>query len=260
MNTPVERAMSYMWERYSDPLSLADIAHSAVLSRFHFSRVFKDVTGVTPGQFLVAIRIHQAKRLLMATSMNVAEVSVAVGYSSLGSFTNHFTDSVGLSPSMFRRMSDYGALECPAPQRTASLVDGEVTGTVSLPERYVTARVYLGVFDTRIVQHHPRAAGIVEITSALPCPYRLPNVLEGNCFVHAVAVGDSADPEPWNQRSVLIATCGPLRISRRTKTLVPVVLRPRHPADLPVLLALPDLEPEREYDPALSSWWNSSAR
>ena len=106
MNSPVEHAISYIWQRYSEPLSLSDIAASAILSRFHFSRVFKEATGVSPGRFLSAVRIYHAKRMLVTTSMNVTDISFAVGFNSLGSFTNHFTDSVGIAPGRFRRISD----------------------------------------------------------------------------------------------------------------------------------------------------------
>jgi transcriptional regulator GlxA family with amidase domain len=98
----VEQAIKYMRERYSEPLSLTDIARSATLSRSHFLRVFKEDTGVTPGQFLTAVRIHEAKRMVLATSMSVSDVSLAVGYSSLGSFTNRFTAVAGVSPGRFR--------------------------------------------------------------------------------------------------------------------------------------------------------------
>lgn len=235
-----------MWERYSEPLSLADIAESAVLSRFHFSRIFKEVTGVPPGKFLSAVRIHQAKRMLLTTSKSVAEISAAVGYSSLGSFTSHFTDSVGFSPSRFRRMSDHGTIEPVTPLRMSSLPEGEIVGMIRMPEGYAAALVYIGVFDTRIVQHRPRAVTLVEMSSARPHPYRLAKVPEGQWFVHAVAVADSAEPEPWNQRSLLVGGHGPLRVASGTPTLVTVALRPRQSADLPILLAIPDLDSERE--------------
>ena len=107
MNSAVDRAVNCIWERYSDQLSLADMARSAMLSRFHFARVFEKQTGVSPGRFLAAVRIYQAKRLLLLSSMSVGGVSSAVGYSSLGSFTSHFTDSVGISPSRFRDASHH---------------------------------------------------------------------------------------------------------------------------------------------------------
>ncbi|WP_442814239.1 helix-turn-helix domain-containing protein [Streptomyces sp. NBC_00151] len=79
-----------------------------MLSRFHFTRLFKEETGLTPGRFLAAVRIHEAERLIEKTSMSITEVSYAVGYNSLGSFTNYFTASVGVSPSRFRRLARDG--------------------------------------------------------------------------------------------------------------------------------------------------------
>jgi len=71
MNSAVDQAVNCMWQRYSDPLSLADMAHSAMLSRFHFARAFKEQTGVSPGRFLAAIRIYRAKRMLLISTMSV---------------------------------------------------------------------------------------------------------------------------------------------------------------------------------------------
>jgi AraC family transcriptional regulator len=110
MNTAVERAIRFIRENYSEPLSLDDIAGSAIMSRFHFCRVFAGATGVTPGRFLSAIRIYEAKRMLLNTVMNVTDISFAVGFNSLGSFSNHFTDSVGISPGRFRRVARTGGL------------------------------------------------------------------------------------------------------------------------------------------------------
>src|SRR5260370_23685096 len=110
MNSAVERAIASIWERYNEPLSLAEIAKSAILSRFHFSRVFREATGVSPGRFLSAVRIYEAKRMLVSTSLSVTEISLAVGYNSLGPFTNPFTDIVGVSPTRPRPLWRAGVL------------------------------------------------------------------------------------------------------------------------------------------------------
>src|SRR5260370_25836049 len=102
MFSPVESAIAHIWESYGESLSLSDIAKSAILSRFHFYRVFREATGVSPGRFLSAVRIYQAKRLLVSTSLIVTDISLAVGYNSLGSFTNRFTHSSEASPPRFR--------------------------------------------------------------------------------------------------------------------------------------------------------------
>jgi AraC family transcriptional regulator len=187
MNSAEERAIRFLYEKYSEPLSLADIANSAILSRFHFCRTFRDATGVTPGRFLSAIRIYQAKRLLLNTRMSVTDIAFAVGYNSLGSFSNHFTESVGIAPGRFRRTSLSGGFKLPRPresaapqaeresaasqaeresaasqaERESAASQATVTGTIAFPRGYAGGRVYLGVFDTPIVQRQPAASVIV---------------------------------------------------------------------------------------------------
>src|SRR5579859_5367880 len=108
MQAAIERAIDTMWARYHEPLSLADIADTAILSKFYFSRVFRNFTGTSPGRFLTAIRLSKAKQLLLETSLSVAEISYMVGYNSLGTFTSRFTHSVGVSPARYRALSQAG--------------------------------------------------------------------------------------------------------------------------------------------------------
>lgn len=245
MSSAEERAIRFICERYSEPLSLANIAASALLSRFHFCRTFRDATGVTPGRFLSAIRIYQAKRLLLNTQMTVTDIAFAVGYNSLGSFSNHFTDSVGLAPGRFRRISQTGGFELPRPRRTSSSPKATVTGTVVFPPDYACGRVYLGTFDTPIVQRRPAAAVVIEPpATAEPCSFQLTGVPHGTCFIRAVAVADSSDPEPWTRRTLLVGGAGPVPVAADTVLPGAIELRTRRPTDLPILLALPDLEPE----------------
>jgi hypothetical protein len=200
--------------------------------------------------------------MLVTTSMNITDISYSVGYNSLGSFTNHFTDSVGISPGRFRPIARYGGFELPEPMpdspgplpgpdcpEAASVV----AGTVSLPAGYAGARVYVGAFDTPIVQRCPASAVIADIRfPAEPATYRLGHVPEGTWYIHAVAVADTDDPEPWSRRGLLIGGCSPLVVSEGTRALsLAITLRPRRLTDLPVLFALPNLEPEQHgYAPA----------
>ena len=245
MNSAHERAIRFIYEKYSEPLSLADIANSAIVSRFHFCRTFKDAIGVTPGRYLSAIRIYQAKRMLLNTRMNVTDIAFAVGYNSLGSFSNHFTDSVGLAPGRFRRISQRGGIVVPRPRLPSSVPHATVTGTIVFPQGYSVGRVYLGTFDTPIVQRRPAAAVIIEASAASsPCSFELTGVPHGTWFLRAVAVADDTDPEPWTRRTMLVGGTGPLTIADDTAISAGIELRPRRPTDLPILLALPDLEPE----------------
>src|SRR5579859_3234508 len=174
MNSAHERAIRFIYEKYSEPLSLADIANSAIVSRFHFCRTFKDAIGVTPGRYLSAIRIYQAKRMLLNTRMNVTDIAFAVGFNSLGSFSNHFTDSVGLAPGRFRRVSQRGGMAMPQPRGEFSAPHAKVTGTIVFPPGFASGRIYLGTFDTPIVQRHPAAAVIIDAhDTSEPCSFHL---------------------------------------------------------------------------------------
>lgn len=239
----VEKVIRLIWERYSEPLSLTEIAGSALLSRFHFTRLFRHATGITPGRFLAAVRIYQAKRMLLNTSMPVTDISAAVGYKSLGSFTNHFTDSVGVSPGRFRRGSRNGGFGLLHPPRSPRAAYGAVAGTISLPEGHGTARVCVGAFETPILKHPLAAAVIVDVPGGRPCCYHLPDVPEGTWYVRAVGVADGAVPRPRSHRTQLVGGHDPITVTAATVTSAAVRLRPSLPTDPPILLALPDLEP-----------------
>lgn len=241
MNSAIERAISRIWESYSEPLSLADIAKSAILSRFHFSRVFRDATGVSPGRFLSAVRIYQAKRLLASTSLSVTDISLAVGYNSLGSFTNRFTESVGASPTRFRRMCRDGIRPAADAPPRLSAQHGTVAGVISLPPEYPAARVYVGVFQTPIIQRRPLSWSIVDTRHDEPACYGLA-VAPGEWFIGAVAAADSSDPEPWTRRSLLTGGVGPVSVTQFAVSALDITLHPRRSTDLPILFAVPDLE------------------
>src|SRR2546429_4582661 len=95
-----------MHERLDDPPSLQDMAGMACLSPHHFTHVFHRITGICPREFLAALRLESAKRLLLTTTRSVTEVCFDVGYSSLGSFTKRFTRLVGISPSHLRELAE----------------------------------------------------------------------------------------------------------------------------------------------------------
>ena len=77
--------------------------------------------------------------------------------------------------------------------------EGAAMGTVRLPEGYAAARVYVGIFDTRIVQRRPQSAALLDVTSQRTRSYWLPRIPAGRWFLHAVAVADTDEPEPWTR-------------------------------------------------------------
>lgn len=103
-NLPVIReAVDYIRAHYSDDLSLEDVAGRVHLSPFYLSRLFKEELGNTFVEFLTRVRIEEAKRLLLGSTLAVQEVADAVGYQDASYFAKVFKRQEGRTPSQFRR-------------------------------------------------------------------------------------------------------------------------------------------------------------
>lgn len=160
-----------MRTNYYEPLTLRDVAGAALVSPFHFSRLFHATVGVPPGRYLTAVRLFEAKRLLLTTWMNVADIVATIGYSSVGTFTTRFTRAVGLSPTQYRNPEVSGLLAAVAmpdfgnPLETGSPVfdampmprfggSGSLVGTLEIPARPEDSEITVGLIDDLI----PRSA------------------------------------------------------------------------------------------------------
>lgn len=106
----LRRARDLMDRRYSSPLTVEQIAATALMSPAHFSRQFRAAYGETPYAYLMTRRIERAKALLRAGELSVTDVCMSVGCTSLGSFSASFTRLVGETPTQYRRR-DHSALE-----------------------------------------------------------------------------------------------------------------------------------------------------
>src|SRR5262245_39087711 len=96
------RAKDLADARYSDPLRVDDMARAARLSKAHFSRAFSRAFGESPHAYLLTRRLERAAALLRTTDYSVAEICLAVGLRSIGSFTTSFTRTFGRSPTAYR--------------------------------------------------------------------------------------------------------------------------------------------------------------
>jgi AraC-like DNA-binding protein len=105
----LRRARDLMDREYSRPLEVAALARAALMSTAHFSRQFRATYGETPYGYLMTRRIERAKALLRRGDLSVTEVCMAVGCTSLGSFSARFTELVGETPTAYRAR-DHGAL------------------------------------------------------------------------------------------------------------------------------------------------------
>jgi AraC-like DNA-binding protein len=109
------RARDLVDARYTEPLTVDDMAAAAGLSRAHFSREFRRAFGEPPHAYLLTRRLERAASLLRMTDRSVTDICFSVGLSSLGSFTTSFTRAFGESPGLYRRRFPPAAERAPIP-------------------------------------------------------------------------------------------------------------------------------------------------
>jgi AraC-like DNA-binding protein len=109
----LRRARDLMDRDYAQPLDVPSMARAALMSPAHFSRRFRAAYGETPYSYLMTRRIERAKALLR-NGTSVTETCVAVGCTSLGSFSSRFTGIVGETPSQYRARDHSGLQAVPS--------------------------------------------------------------------------------------------------------------------------------------------------
>src|SRR6202451_2886554 len=95
----LRRARDLLEREYARPLNVPALARAALMSPSLSSRRFREPSGETPYAYLQARRVERAMGLLRAGGLSVTDVCVAVGFTSLGSFSSTFTRLVGEPPS-----------------------------------------------------------------------------------------------------------------------------------------------------------------
>jgi transcriptional regulator GlxA family with amidase domain len=120
----LRRARDLMDSEYAEPLDVPAMARAAFMSPAHFSRKFRAAYGETPYSYLMTRRIERAKALLRQ-GMSVTDTCIAVGCTSLGSFSSRFTEIVGETP------TQYAARD----HRDLEVVPSCVTKIVTRPRR-----------------------------------------------------------------------------------------------------------------------------
>ncbi len=84
-------------------ISLDDLANLACISKYHFSRSFRQIMGVAPHQYLLQRRIERAKHLLQTSRLSLQEIVREVGYADVSAFSRLFKRNTSVSPTVFRR-------------------------------------------------------------------------------------------------------------------------------------------------------------
>ena len=99
----LRRVQEYVDAHFREPLSLADLAAVAGLSRMHFAAQFRAATGYRPHDYLLYQRIENAKAILSNTGTPLAEVAIALGFQAQSHFSTVFKRLTGETPARWRR-------------------------------------------------------------------------------------------------------------------------------------------------------------
>jgi AraC family transcriptional regulator len=239
MEHVVEQVLATVRKRLDVPYTLDDLAAMAMFSKFHFARMFRRTTGVSPRRFLYALRMDEAKRQLLTTELSVAEVSHQVGYLSVGTFTSRFTTSVGVSPAEYRRLRGnvLPALrgnvdDCAAPCAIAVSIE-------RADVRVGEAPTAVGLFRRLPPEGLPIRWGVV----AWPRnDWTFRNVPIGRWCVLAVTAQPADNSGLSRPHPLMISLVGPVQVCPETPNAhVTVRLHPMRPVDPPILVPLAGL-------------------
>lgn len=241
----VEQVIRVMYKRFDEPLSLPAMAAIAASSPYHFDRVFRQVTGITPGHFLCAIRMRAALHLLLTTHLSVTDVCFRVGYNSLGTFTTRFTRLIGVPPTQLRDFverapSVLALLACHSQRPTEEMApESGICGRVMTSVSSVGC-IFVGLFPTAIPQGYPVSCTLL----TTPGVYRISAVPDG--YYHLFAAGFPKSDHPLSYlmpdyaRLQVGASPGPLKICANHVSGRPdITLRAVRLTDPPILPALP---------------------
>jgi AraC family transcriptional regulator len=244
----VERVITSARERLCEPISLHDMSRVAYLSEFHFNRVFHQITGLPPAKFISAMRLDEAKRLLLNTHLSITDICFEVGYNSLSTFNHRFTQRVGLGPREFRYLAERitpASVEslCShyAELTETSTLHASVAGFVDSPKP-VGGAIFVGLFPTQIPQSRPAGGALLTSLGA----FRIGLVPDGIYHLLAAALPPLSDTLgyllPDSAKLLVGAGNGPV-IVRQGKACgqFHIWLRPMTLTDPPLLVSLPFL-------------------
>lgn len=239
----VAASTTFLAEHSTEPITLHDLAEHVGYSPFHLSRLIAAALGSAPMQYLASLRFHHAKRLLLTTDETVTDICMAVGFSSAGTFSRRFAESVGPSPSEFRRLPHLIAEDRVRPlSRPGELRSGgTLTGEVAISAEAAAAvgpgaDYYVGLFARPMARGRPVAGAMI----AGPGPFRLFGIPPGSWWLLATALPATGPVEQLVPPARAFGNAG--RIAVRAGQLtdrIRVTILPRPPHATPATVALP---------------------
>lgn len=219
------------------------LARALGVAPFVMIRAFSRLTGLSPQRFRSALRIARAKELLVETDRPITEISLDVGYSSLGTFVRIFTMLIGVSPGQLRRFAR-SEMPKPLPFSTATLprdthssgsgISGRIIGTF-----HPTTTLAAGIFERGLPAGIPLDGQILDPSDtrfSLDLPIK-----RGRSCLLVASVGQLTWSDAWIGRYTSLRVAR-IELSARPTGPLTVDLRATLPSDPPFLTPLPLLK------------------
>ncbi|WP_053367842.1 helix-turn-helix domain-containing protein [Bacillus sp. FJAT-27245] len=243
----ITEAIHYIQTHLYDHITLDKLASHVSYSPYHFSRMFKEETGLPPLYFVSSMRLQRAKELLLNTNLSVRDIGLEIGQQSLGTFTTRFTKSVGVTPAHFRNTRE----EAENLLHTLEQLDGKtkrqqfansplsVKGTVSSNEEFEGV-ILAGLFPKPIPEGLPLYGTLLFSLG----DFQFHNVKPGLYYLFATSVPWGMDAQSFliPHQTLRYKPTGPILVNGNEQ--VPhqdLLLRPAQLDDPPILISIPRL-------------------
>lgn len=240
----IDAAVAYIHAHLFEPIELGALASYVSYSKYHFARIFKERTGLSPLYYISALRLERAKELLLKTNLTIRDIGLEIGQQSVGTFSTRFIERVGMSPARFRQSQEEAGASL---QSLSSLQDWQerlisvdpamrVEGTIHT-ELPFTGFILIGLFPRPIPEGVPLYGTLVRTRS-----FAFTGVRPGTYYLMATSIA-------WGSGTLDMLLP---QATLRTRSRTPVVVRPGIPTpplevtlhpprldDPPILISLP---------------------
>ncbi|WP_082112326.1 helix-turn-helix domain-containing protein [Paenibacillus sp. DMB20] len=241
----VERVIEYMKKHMEEPVTTAQLAAHAGYSPYHFTRVFKAVTGISVRQYLSALRIEAGKIRILQEQSLMVKVLRRIGFSSIGSFQTRFKDYVGLPPKKFRSLSrtlhgyvnQYEDIPLSFPEQGDAEALPRIRCRIEAPPSF-RGIIFVGLFPRPIPDRRPAAGSALNMQNRT-CTFS--DVPHGTYYLLAAGIPWSLNPKDYYllDKTLRAKHDKPIQVDSGTDLQFSLTLREPLPFDPPIVINLP---------------------